>query len=134
MNTFAWNITLKINSKIPSDFWYDYIESLSIDWWKNLFIFWETEIKTSEELLEFFRKELWEIKNYDISISTEDKIELLPYDYEEWIYEVVSFQWEQIDFNEIKSRFEEHDAIFSIREAEKSEKFWNRVIKVDFVY
>ena len=134
MNTFAWNITLKGNKQIPENFEYDYIESLSKTWDKNLYVFWETKINSSQELVDFFKENLGELINWDISISSEDKIELLPYDYEEWIYEVVSFQWEQIDFNEIKSRFEEHDAIFSIREAEKSEKFWNRVIKVDFVY
>jgi hypothetical protein len=134
MNTFAWNITLKWNKVIPNDFEFDYVESLSKDWNKNLYIFWETEINSSKELIDYFIEKLWELLNFDISISTEDKIEILPYDFEEWIYELVSFEWEEVNFEEIKARFEEHDAIFSVRETEKSKRFWNRVIKVDFVY
>lgn len=134
MNIFAWNITLKLSGDIPKDFDFDYLESNSNDWYKNLYIFWETELKTSNDLINYFEKKLWKIKNYDLSISSEDKINVLPYDFEEWIYEVTSFEWEHVDFNEISDRFAEHDALFSVREAEISDKFWNKVIKVDFVY
>ncbi len=134
MNIFSGNITLKGNKTISDDFEFDYIESLSKTWDKVLYVFGETEIKSSQELINFFKEKLGELLNWDISISTEDKIELLPYDYEEGIYELVSFEGEEVDFNEIKQRFEEHDAIFSIREAEISKRFGNRVIKVDFVY
>jgi hypothetical protein len=134
MNTFAGNITLKWNKVIASDFEYDFIESLSKTWDKNLYIFGETEIKKSSELIKYFEEKIWELKNFDISISTEDKIELMEYDFEEWMYEMVSFEWEFIEFNEIKERFINHDAIFSIREAEISERFWNKIVRVDFVY
>jgi len=134
MNTFAWNITLIWNKSIPNDFEFDFIESLSKTWDKNLYIFGETEIKKSDDLIKLFNEKLWKLKSYDISISTEDKIFLDEYDYEEWMYEVVSFEWEFIEFNEIKERFEDHEALFSVREAEISEKFWNKVVKVDFVY
>jgi len=134
MNTFAWNITLKWNKAIPSDFEFDYIESLSKTGNKILYIFGETEINSSQELVDFLKDKLGELLNWDISISSEDKIEILPYDYEEGIYELVSFEGEEVDFNEIKQRFEEHEAIFSVREAEVSKRFWNRVIKVDFIY
>ena len=134
MNTFAGNITLKWNKVIVSDFEYDFIESLSKTWDKNLYIFGETEIKKSSELIKYFEEKIWELKNFDISISTEDKIELMEYDFEEWMYEIVSFEWEFIEFNEIKERFINHDAIFSIREAEISERFWNKIVRVDFVY
>lgn len=134
MNTFAWNITLKWNIEIPSDFGFDYIESLSKTWDKNLYIFWETDLKDIKDLISFLKNKIWDLLYFDISISSEDNIELLPYDYEEWIYELTSFEWEYVDFSEIKERFLDNDAVFCIREAEKSEKFWNRVIKVDFVY
>jgi hypothetical protein len=134
MNTFAWNITLKWNLLIPEDFPYDYIENLSLSWDKTLYLFWETDFNSSEELINYFVEKIWELNNYDISISSEDKIELIPYDFEEWVYEVVSFEWEQVTFEEIKDRFLEHDAMFSVREAEESSKFWNRVIRVDFIY
>ena len=134
MNTFAWNITLKWNKVIPSDFEYDFVESLSKTWDKNLYIFGETEIKKSADLIKYFEEKIWELKNYDISISSEDKIELMEYDFDEWMYEVVSFEWEFIEFNEIKERFLDHDAIFSVRECEISAKFWNKIVRVDFVY
>jgi len=134
MNTFAWNITLNCNKEIWSDFEFDFLESISLTWDKNLYIFWETKIESSEEIIKNLELRFWELKNYDISISSEEKIEIYPYDFDEWIYEVVSFEWEHVDFNEIKNRFSEHDAIFSIREAEDSDKFWNKIIRADFVY
>jgi len=134
MNTFAWNITLNGNLEISKDFKFDYLETLSKNWDKNLYLFWETDYKTSKDMIDFFIKTFGELKSYDISISSEDKLELMPYDFEEEIYEVVSFEWEEIDFNEIKDRFLEHDAIFSIRESEVSKKFWNKIIRADFIY
>lgn len=134
MNTLAWNITIDWNKVVPKNFDYDFVESLSKTWDKNLFIFWETWIKTSKELIESIEKTFWKLKDYDISISTEDKIKLLPYDFDEWFYELASFEWEEVDYEEITDRFAEHDAIFSIREAWISPKFWNKIIKADFVY
>jgi hypothetical protein len=134
MNQVVWTINLIENNKIPESFDFDYVESLSKNWEKNLFIFGETEIKTSKEFLEYCKKELWKITTFDISISSEDNILLEPYDYEEWIYEVASFEWEQVSFSEIKKRFEESDSFISIREAWISEKFGNKIVKVDFVY
>lgn len=134
MNTFAWNITFNWNKVVPENFEFDYIESLSKIWDKNLYIFGETELKKSNDLVKSFEEKFGELKNYDISISSEDKIELLEYDYEEWMYELVSFEWEFTDFNEIKERFEDHDAIFSVRETWVSERFWNKIVRVDFVY
>lgn len=133
MNVFAWNITLKSNKKIT---WidYDYVENLSKDWSKVLYIFWETDLKTSGDLIELFSSKLWELLNYDISISTEDKIEILHSTYAEWVYELASFEWEETTFEEILERFSDFDEVVTIREAEISNKFWNRVIKVDFVY
>jgi len=134
MNQVVWTINLEENTKVPESFDFDYVASLSKNWEKNLFIFGETQIKTSKEFVEYCEKELWKINNFDISISSEDNILLEPYDYEEWIYEVASFEWEQVNFGEIKKRFEESDSFISIREAWTSEKFWNKIIKVDFVY
>jgi len=133
MNLFAWNITIDWKT-VVNLLEYDYIESFTKDWNKNIFIFWETNHKTSEEKKKFFEDKFGKLITYDISIETEDKIEILSWEYEEWIYELVSFEWEQVDFKEIKERFSEVEEVISIREAEISSKFWNRVIKVDFVY
>ena len=134
MNRFAWNITLNWNKVVPQEFDYEFIESLSKIWDKNLYIFWETNFKSSKDLVQYLENTFWKLKDFDISISSEDKIVLMDYDYEEWIYELASFEWEFTDFNEIKERFLDHEAIFSIREANISNKFWNKIIKCDFVY
>lgn len=133
MNTFAWNITLNWN-KIIKWLDYDYVENLSKTWDKVIFIFWDTELKSSSEIIKMLIEKLWELKNYDISISSEDKIELLNDTYEQWVYELATFEWEQVDFNEIVDRFWDFEEVVSIREAEISNKFWNKVVKVDFVY
>lgn len=132
MNKFAWTVLLDGNKKI--DLKYDYIETLSKTGDKIIFIFWETKYWSSKELLEKLEEKLGKLKWSDISISTEDKIDILDITFDEWIYEVASFEWEEVSFDEIKERFDGFEEIISIREAEISNKFWNRVIKVDFVY
>jgi len=132
MNIFAWNFTLNGNKKIDLDF--DFVESLSKNGDKIVFIFWETELKTSKEVLDMIIQNVWELKNYDISISSEDKVEIVNLAYEEGIYELATFEWEEIDFDEIMDRFKDFEEVVSIREAEVSERFWNKKIKVDFVY
>lgn len=133
MNIFAWNVILKWNKliKLPE---FDYIESLSKSWDKVVFVFWHTELKKTEQIAKLLEEKLWEIKSYDLSISTENRMDIINWTYEEWVYELATFEWEQVDFTEIKERFEWFDEVVSIREAEISEKFWNKVVKVDFVY
>lgn len=133
MNTFAWNLTLNWN-KVISWLDYDFVANLSKTWDKVIYIFWDTELDTSEKLLEMLKEKLGEFKDFDISISTEDKMELVNSTYEEWVYELATFEWEQVDFEEINERFKDFEEVVSIREAEISKKFWNKVIKVDFVY
>ena len=134
MNIFAWNIKISSQDLDKEKYDFDYIENHSDNWSKILYVFWETDLKTSKEIISKFEKIFGELEKYDISISSEDEIELIPYDYEEWIYEVASFEWEKVNFKEIKDRFIGLDTVFSIREAEISSTFWNKVIKVDFVY
>ena len=54
--------------------------------------------------------------------------------YEEGIYEIATFEWEEVDFNEIFDRFKDFEEVVAIREVEVSEKFGNKKIRVDFVY
>lgn len=131
MANFAWNITVKWNPKVDLDF--DFIESLWKTWNKNIFFFGEVENANSNDILDVF-KEKFEILNYDISVEEEDKVEILWESYEEWLYESASFEGEEVSFDEIKDRFWEFEEVVCIREAWISEKFWNKVIKVDFVY
>jgi hypothetical protein len=132
MNIFSWNFTMNGNKKINLDF--DFVESLSKNWDKIVFVYWETELKTSKEILEMIINNVWELKNHDISISSEDKVEIINLAYEEGIYELATFEWEEVTFEEIMDRFKDFEEVVSIREAEISERFWNKKIKVDFVY
>ena len=134
MNTVVWTITVEWKEQISEDFDFDIVPSLSTNWNITIYFFWETDIKTSKDFIEDSKKYLWKIIHSDISISSEENVFLDPFDFEEWVYEVASFSWEQITFWEIKKRFEWNEEVISIREAEISKKFWNRVIKVDFVY
>ena len=134
MNTVVWTITVEWKDQISEDFDFDIVPSLSTNWNITIYFFWETEIKNSKDFIKDSEKYLWKILHSDISISSEENVFLDPFDFEEWVYEVASFSWEQITFWEIKKRFEWNEEVISIREAEVSEKFWNKVIKVDFIY
>lgn len=133
MNVFAGNILIWWDQKVVLDE-FDYIESFSSNGDKAVYIFWETEINSRLELEEFLVSKLWKIKSYDISISSECAVWVAPYDYESWIYECATFEWENINFDDIAERFEDSEWVFSIRESETSCLFWNKVIKVDFIY
>jgi len=132
MNIFSWNFTMNGNKKIDLDF--DFVESLSKNGDKIVFVFWETDLKTSKDLLEHIVSCVWELKNYDISISSEEKVEIINLAYDDGIYELATFEWEEVDFDEIMDRFKDFEEVVSIRESENSERFWNKKIKVDFVY
>lgn len=132
MNKFAWNITIKWNPKVDLDF--EFISYLNRNWNTNICFLWETEMKSSIEILNFFKKKFEEVLNYDISIESEDKIVVYLENYKEWFYEVVSFEWEKVDFNEILNKFAENKYVVAVREAEISKKFGNRVVKIDFIY
>lgn len=132
MNIFSGNITLEWNKKIDLDF--DYIENLSKSWDKVLFVFWETELKNSQELQKMFEEKLGTIKNYDLTLSSENNLEIIGESYEEGVYELATFEWEEVSFEEIFDRFKDFEEVVCVREAEVSEKFGNKKIKVDFVY
>ena len=123
--TFEWKVDIsKINYK-----------KLEIDA-KNtiVFVFWDTKIENSDDLLKDFEN-YWEIISHDISISTEDNMNILNIDFDsEWLYELASFEWPEVDMRDILERFLDTFEVISVREAEESIKFWNRIVKVDFVY
>ncbi len=134
MNTVVWTMTLDWNDLVPDEFDFDIVESLEKSWNKTFYFFWETECKSSEDFLNESKGFLWNILHYDISISSEENVFLDPFDYDEWIYEVASFEWEQVTFWEIKNRFWEVKEVMSIRECEVSKRFGTKIIRVDFVY
>ena len=133
MNYFAWNIVFAWNPEIK-DIDFDYVEIFSKTWNTVLFIFWETEINSNIELKKFFEEKIGAIKHYDISISSEEDLEVFEWDYGEWVYEVSSLEWESVEYDEVVSRFEEIPEVISVRESWISEKFGNKIVKVDFLY
>lgn len=132
MNIFSWNFTLKGNKKIDLDF--DFVETISKSWDKVVFVFGETELKTSKDLLLHIVEQVWELKNYDLSISSEEKVEIINLAYDDGIYELATFEWEEVSFQEIYDRFKDFEEVVSIREVEISDRFWNKKVRVDFVY
>jgi len=132
MNKFAWNITFKdeVDTKAIK---YEFLETYMEDWTINVLIFWKTEKESSIEIVEELKK-AWEILDTDISIEKEDKIALLNNKVDWSIYELVSFEWIEVCYEEILERFVETTEIVSIREAWNSKKFGNKIIKADFIY
>lgn len=113
---------------------YDYITSLSSNGNRVVFIFWETTTNNKQELEEELTKKLWNIIDFDMSHESENKIDIFHGTYEEWIYETAAFEGENVDINEVKDRFEWFDEAVCVREWWISERFWNKIIIVDFVY
>lgn len=129
MNTFAWSITFRgvINTE---NLWVKFIIKQVKEWTYNIFLYWETEMKSSLEMFEHIKSKItWEIINYDISISTEDKIELSE-GKSEWNYKLKAIHGQ--DFESVVSA-EKWPNIVSIREAEESYLLWGRVIKIDYI-
>jgi len=133
MNIFAGNILVAWDSVIELDE-FDYIESFSNSWDKSVYIVGETELKSSQELREMLESRVWKISHFDMSMSSELAVWVTPYDYEAGVYECSSFEWESVGFEEITERFEDVEWVFAIREAGVSEFFWNKIVKVDFIY
>ncbi len=126
--TFRWQVVLnKIQEK--------YLVSKSDDSHNTtVFIFGKTLSETSEEILKEYAN-VWELYAYDISISTEDNMTMLNNEVDkEGLYEVVSFESPVADIRNVVERFQDSFEIISIREAEESEKYGNRVIRADFIY
>ncbi|QFR39365.1 hypothetical protein A9Q91_03980 [Candidatus Gracilibacteria bacterium 28_42_T64] len=131
MNTFAGTITFeggvdvsKMNCK-----------KLVVDGENTtVFVFGDTKIENSKDLVEDFET-YGEMISHDLSISTEDNMNILNTDFDaEGLYELASFEGLEIDIRDISERFLDAFEVISVREAEESKKFGNRIVKVDFVY
>ncbi len=131
--TFVWDIT-GLHFELP----FSYLIWEQDDGNTNIFFYGETELISSEELKKFIVSTVGrEVIASDISISTEDKIELFIEDNEELEGEYMRTMIEGAgeDFEGVMENFWDSSSnIVAIREAEKSKFFWNRVIKIDIVY
>ena len=98
----------------------------------TLLIFWETksDVKKLKEQLET----IWEIISYDVSHSDENRLMLLNKKVEWEVHESVTFEWIEAAYEAIVDRFAENYEVVAIREAGDSQLFWNKMVKVDFIY
>lgn len=129
MNTFAWSITFE-GSINTQNLWVNFVINQVKEWVYNIFLYWETVMKSSQEIFEYIKsKIIWRIINYDISISTEDKIKLFE-GKTEWKYQLKAIHGQ--DFETVVET-EKWSNIVAIREAEESDVLWGRVIKVDYL-
>jgi len=129
MNLVAWYVK---TSKLPKLEWikfYPYDNDV-------FYLIWYTEIKTSKEIVELFEN----IKSYDISISTEDKIVIVDNWKEvedinwfkiDWIYKNLTYDGFSIE--EVVEIENDFSWLKIIREVENSKFSWNRMIRVDFL-
>lgn len=134
MNKVSWNITFeqKIDFEIKDLF---FVESQNQNWTFTYFFYWKTYIDFSSEILQNLEQKAWlNSINHDISISTEDKIEVYIDDEIDWIYTITTIEWSEESFESVVEKFAWFSPfIVSIRESENSPIFWNRVIKIDIV-
>lgn len=131
--SFVWDI-----SSFHFDLPFSYLIWEQEDGNTTMYFYGETEMKSSEELEKFIISVVGREKiTSDISISTEDKIELFIENNEElegeYMRTIIEGAGE--DFESVMQNFwDSSPNIIAIREAEKSAFFWNRVIKIDIVY
>jgi len=94
----------------------------------------DEEISNSQGIVTFLETHFWKLESYDISIEWEDALEILASEYEWEVYECVSFEWPNVEFEDILERFAESEEVIVVREAETSRKYGSKIIKVDFLY
>ncbi|MDD3646702.1 MAG: hypothetical protein PHH06_04845 [Candidatus Gracilibacteria bacterium] len=132
MNKFAGNLTFKgvVNlEEVENNLLEIEVESGDT----VVYVHGDTDFESSKDLIDSFKK-YGEILYHDISISTDDKLAIMSDDFGEGIYELATFEGVSVTYDEILDRFNEVYEVLSIREAEVSNKYGNRIIKVDFVY
>ena len=131
MNTFAGSVTFEWRVDLSK---LSYKKMIIDSENTTVFVFWDTKIENSKELIEEFET-YGVITSHDFSLSTEDNMKILNTDFDiEWLYEQASFEWLEVDIRDISERFLDAFEVISVREAEESIKFGNRIVKVDFIY
>jgi len=135
MNKFAWSIVYEwlLTDELLDELEYTCHPTYLESWNTCLLIFWNTKQESSASL-EKELSTLGSILSVDLSIEAEDKIMLLNKQIEWDVYETVAFEGIEICYEELIERFWESYEAVAIREAETSSKFWNRVVRVDFIY
>jgi len=130
MQIFAGNIYLKEKIDTPE---------LDLDimqtWEKSYFIMGADEkISSASGIIKMLESYFWDFESADISIEWEDDLEILTSEYEQGVYECVSFEWPQLEFEQVLERFAESEEVICVRSAGKSKIYGNDIIKADFIY
>ncbi len=130
MNIFAGNFSIEKDVEVP-EIDYDIVKISQ----RNFFIMGGSEeIETSKHVLEFIESIFGKILAYDISIDTEEELEILSSEYEDGCYECVSFEGPHVSIEDILERFADSAEVACIREAGESKRYANKIIKADFLY
>lgn len=131
MVTFAGSITFdwEINAQ---DILFAHVSN-SCSLGKNIFIYGETQFTSSGEIIDFIKQRIvGNILSVDISIETEDVIEVMTREHVLGKYHFIAFHGMTMqDVSEEARQLSGN--IISIREAEESDKLGWRVIKVDII-
>ncbi|MDD3303246.1 MAG: hypothetical protein PHN31_06845 [Candidatus Gracilibacteria bacterium] len=134
MNKTAGNITFEQKVKIDIENIFC-VETINLDGTYNYFFYGKTYDNTSQEILEKLEHSA-KVKsvNHDISISTEDKIDVYFNEQIKGVYTIISIEGKEETFESVLEKFSESsDFIVSIRETENSPRFGNRIIRIDIV-
>ena len=77
----------------------------------------EENISQIEDLISILESFFGNIESYDISLEGEEKIEVLSPEYEDGIYECVTLEGPEVQFEDVIERFAESEEVVCIREA-----------------
>lgn len=129
MNIFAGTCTLQEAYEIP-DLDLDIIKISE----KSYFVMWGDEgIDSLSSLVSYLEWEIWWFSEYDFTIDSESRLEILSSESEWEVYEKVVFSWPETTFDDILERFSDSAEVISIREGRVS-SYGNREIIADFLY
>ena len=132
MNTISWTIIFQWRVE-PFDLGFNVVYNQLTNWMFIMFVYWNTSFETSDDLVDALASKIdWEIFDVDISISTEDTVHMFKFEQIKWDYMSYVVEWKDINIADIIKRVDFYDVI-AIREAELSELFGNRKIKVDIL-
>lgn len=129
--TFRWRVDTYF-----SDIKFHSVKNNTLDGNTNIYFYGKTNITSSKEFIDYISMTVGgEIISVDISISSEDTLNLYTEDAIEGEYILTSLEGISETFISACDKFEgSSPSIVAIREAGKSTLFWNKVIKVDIVY
>ena len=133
MKLFAWTFFFK--NTLPDTFPEFDIDILKISQ-KWIYVMWGLEEgQSTSDIQTLLWTHFWDVDYQDISTEDDaDQIEILLEEFEEWVFESVSFEGPEVTFETIFERFSESDTVMCVREAQPSQRYWNKVIRVDFLY